>query len=74
MALGQYDGLGEYCGPHTASSVFLVLVFTNLQQRVTEPSGTISYTVGDPCRLAGPFLHIKYTNPIVRTAGANGFL
>ena len=22
--------LGEYCGPHTASSVFLILVFQNL--------------------------------------------
>ena len=22
--LGQYDGLGEYCDPHTASSVFLI--------------------------------------------------
>ena len=27
MGLGQYDGLGEYCGPHTASSVSLILVF-----------------------------------------------
>ena len=27
MDLGQYDCLGEYCGPHTASSVFLILVF-----------------------------------------------
>ena len=26
MGLGQYDGLGEYCGPHTASSVFLLLI------------------------------------------------
>ena len=26
MGLGQYDGHGEYCGPHTASSVFLILV------------------------------------------------
>ena len=23
MGLGQYNSLGEYCGPHTASSVFL---------------------------------------------------
>ena len=23
---GQYHSLGEYCGPHTASSVFLILV------------------------------------------------
>ena len=25
---GQYDGLGEYCGAHTASSVFLILLST----------------------------------------------
>ena len=24
--LGQYDGQGVYCGPHTASSVFRILV------------------------------------------------
>ena len=29
MGLGQYNSLGEYCGPHAASSVFLLLVFTN---------------------------------------------
>ena len=26
MGLGQYDSLGEYCGPRTASTVFLILV------------------------------------------------
>ena len=26
MGLGQYDSLGEYCGPHTASSGFLILL------------------------------------------------
>ena len=26
--LGQYNSLGEYCGPHTASSVFLILIHT----------------------------------------------
>ena len=26
MGLGQYNSLGEYCGPHTASSVFLILL------------------------------------------------
>ena len=26
MGLGQYNSLGEYCGPHTASSVFLTLI------------------------------------------------
>ena len=27
MGLGQYNSLGEYCVPHTASSVFLILIF-----------------------------------------------
>ena len=26
MGLGWHDSIGEYCGPHTASSVFLILV------------------------------------------------
>ena len=26
MGLGQYNSLGKYCGPHTASSVFLILL------------------------------------------------
>ena len=26
MGLGQYYSLGEYCGSHTASSVFLILI------------------------------------------------
>ena len=25
MGLGQYNSLGEYCGPHSASIVFLIL-------------------------------------------------
>ena len=25
MGIGQYNGLGAYCGPHTASEVFLIL-------------------------------------------------
>ena len=27
MGLGQYNSLGEYCDPHTASSVFLIFIF-----------------------------------------------
>ena len=26
MGLGQYNSQGEYCGPHTASSVVLILI------------------------------------------------
>ena len=29
MSLGQYNSLGEYCGPHTASCVFLILLYTS---------------------------------------------
>ena len=25
MGLGQYNSLGEYCGPHTAASVIIIL-------------------------------------------------
>ena len=28
MGLGQYNSLGEYCGPHAASSVLLILLRT----------------------------------------------
>ena len=27
MGLGQYNSLGKYCDPHTASSVFFILFF-----------------------------------------------
>ena len=27
MGLGQFNGLGEYCGPHIASSMFLIVIF-----------------------------------------------
>ena len=27
MGRGQFDGVGEYCGPCTASSVFLISIF-----------------------------------------------
>ena len=39
MGLGQYNSLGEYCDPHTASSVFLILV--DLQQE-----GPVQETIG----------------------------
>ena len=36
MGLGQYNSLGEYCGPHASSSVFLIpiapLFFTSLYE------------------------------------------
>ena len=37
MDLGQYNCLGEYCGPHTDSSVFLILIcFPDFSQLVQE--------------------------------------
>ena len=36
MGLGQYDGLGEYCGPHTASSMFLILIWLPKDGPLTE--------------------------------------
>ena len=32
VGLGQYDSLGEYCGLHTASSVFFILRIDNGSQ------------------------------------------
>ena len=32
MALDQYNSLGEHCGPHTASSVFLILIIVSGQK------------------------------------------
>ena len=34
MGLGQYNSLGEYYDPHTASSVFLILIFTLLEIQI----------------------------------------
>ena len=31
VGLGQYGSLGEYCGPHTASSVFFILKVWNIE-------------------------------------------
>ena len=27
MGLGEYNSLGKYCGPHTSSSVYILLFF-----------------------------------------------
>ena len=32
MGLGQYNSLGEYCGPHTACPVFLILLYGNFTE------------------------------------------
>ena len=32
VGLGQYDSLGEYCGPHTASSVFFFILVRNTRK------------------------------------------
>ena len=35
MGFGQYDSLGEYCGPHAASFVFLRLISLSNENNVT---------------------------------------
>ena len=40
MGLGQYDSPGEYCGPHTASSVFSVLGLTGGTYLYLLPTGS----------------------------------
>ena len=37
MGLGQYNSLGEYCGPHTASSVFLILILQVIVEHHVRP-------------------------------------
>ena len=41
MGLGQYNSLGEYCDPHTASSVFLILLWSFLYDHKHIPSWEI---------------------------------
>ena len=45
-SLSQYDGLEEYCGPHTASSVFLILVFEDVYRHKPLLKLEILYMLG----------------------------
>ena len=42
--LGQYNSLGEYCDPHTPSSVFLILIAIMILL-IKKLSGTLMYCV-----------------------------
>ena len=46
MGLGQYNCLGKYCGPHTASYVFLILILY-LECRVIPGEGDSSPQDGE---------------------------
>ena len=59
MGHGQYDGLGEYCGPHTACSVFLILVAT--QYILAYTSETVSLNLSLGCCRSG--LAMTNTSP-----------
>ena len=54
MGLSQYDSLGEYCGPHAASSVFLILLFFCFVG--LGPSSTVLIVVPLICILLGVIL------------------
>ena len=43
MGVGQYDSLGEYCGPHTASSVFLIIILRLIYSK--HPQSLLSWTI-----------------------------
>ena len=50
MGLGQYNSLGEYCGRHTASSVFLILiglVMKDCENHICHKSNQYDYQNGD---------------------------
>ena len=38
IGLGQYDSVGEYCDPYTASSVFLISLFKKIKELVETTS------------------------------------
>ena len=42
MGLGQYDSIGEYCGPHTASSVFPILIHGAPATKIEGPKTLVS--------------------------------
>ena len=46
MGLGQYDSLGEYCGPHTPSSVFLISLYPRQSTHMTMKPATFICTMG----------------------------
>ena len=51
MGRGQYNGLGEYCDPYTASSVFLIL---SLIKQITSKKCVISlngHVTYDRCQI-----------------------
>ena len=50
MGLGQYNSQGEYCGPHTASSVFFILLLLQPLKDLWEMVGIVC---GIPYRRLG---------------------
>ena len=55
IGLGQYDGPGEYCGPHTASSMFLISIY----QLSPDGSTCVSPIPGEDSGLQKGALHVK---------------
>ena len=46
VGLGQYNSLGEYCDPYTASSVFLILIYPRRSTHMTIKPATFIWTMG----------------------------
>ena len=49
MGLGQYKSLGGYCGPHTASSVFLILILVHTSKACVHEC--VFYNCGNSCNI-----------------------
>ena len=60
MGLGQYNSPGEYCDPHTASSVFLILLLMS-KYMPTDIRGTPSLSAAETSN--GNELTLRITLP-----------
>ena len=64
MGLGEYDIPGEYCDPHTASSVFLILIL-HLQEPTPHTADQSAQRVGictGSCMLYGHIREVSLTD------------
>ena len=64
MGLGQSNSLGEYCGPHTASSVFLISLMSHKGFSNHVPPSVLSLPA---CRLPPILLGLCCDRGIIRT-------
>ena len=67
MGLGQYNSLGEYCGPHTASSVFLILLLPIGSEKEVLGLGVFPLQYFPLLKTIALYLHRYEYNWVVKT-------